>query len=102
VLLARLGRALLIAAFLLAQQGAFAHQVWHAGAATAGSVKLGTKGNPLCAHHGALDTVLGALSSAHHCVAVAEARPTHFPAGNSPAASTPPPSPTSRGPPAVL
>jgi hypothetical protein len=99
----RLGRALLVLAFLFAQYGALAHHLSHsAAAAKYGGLLDRTNGNPLCAQHGALDTVLGALSGAQRYVTVAEERPAHFPAGNSPAASTPRPAPVSRGPPTVL
>ena len=103
MLLARLGRALLVLALLFAQQAAVAHSVWHAAAAAkAGAVHLGAKGNPLCTQHGSLDTVLGGLSAAPAFATADEPQPAHFPAANVPAASTPAPSPLSRGPPPVL
>ena len=103
MLLARLGRALLVLALLFAQQAAVAHSVWHAAAAAkAGAVHLGAKGNPLCAQHGSLDTVLGGVSAAVALAFGAEPQAVHFPAADLPTAKISGPSPVSRGPPAVL
>ena len=103
-MLVRLGRVLLLAAFLLAQQSALAHQIWHLAGGAAQSAALGDlpKTNPLCEQHDALGTVLGGLSSSLALAALEELRPVHFPAANLPAASTPSLSPVSRGPPALL
>jgi len=57
-MLAGLARALLIAAVLLAQQTAFAHQYWHASKAVAGASQP-AKGDTLCDLHDLLGTVLG-------------------------------------------
>lgn len=61
-MLARLGRALLIAAVLLAQQTALAHQYWHASKAVSADAKKAPKGDLLCGFHDLLGTVLGAAS----------------------------------------
>ena len=97
-------RALLIAAFLLAQQAALAHQVWHLGGNSTEAKVLGdgSKSNPLCGQHDALGTVLGGLSSSLVLAMFEELPPVQIPAANSPAASTSSPSPVSRGPPAFL
>jgi hypothetical protein len=102
----RLWRSLLVACFLLAQQGALAHQVWHFGAtdSVAAVAQPGdtANGNPLCSQHGALEAVLGALSGSAALPVLADALPASvFPAA-SPAASLPGLSPSSRGPPASL
>lgn len=57
-MLAGLARALLLAAVLLAQQTAFAHQYWHASKVAAGSSQP-AKGDTLCDLHDLLGTVLG-------------------------------------------
>lgn len=103
-MLVRLGRILLLAAFLLAQQSALAHQIWHLAGGAAQSAALGDlpKTNPLCEQHDALGTVLGGLSSSLVLAMFEERPPVHISAANSPAASTPSPSPVSRGPPAFL
>ena len=96
-----LGRALLVAAFLLAQQTALAHQVWHLGAESTQTKALaeGSNGNPLCAQHDALGTVVGGLSSCLPLALLVEAPPVHFPAAHNPSAGAAGPSPSSRGPP---
>jgi hypothetical protein len=103
-MLARLVRVFLAAAFLLAQQSAFAHQLWHSanGTKTSVSPEQGKKGNPLCEQHDALGTVLGALSAAPLAAPVVETPPVHFPAASVAAVCVPAPSPVSRGPPAPL
>jgi hypothetical protein len=58
-MLARLGRALLIAAVLLAQQTALGHQYWHASKAVSADAKKAPKGDLLCDFHDLLATVLG-------------------------------------------
>src|SRR5258706_11145566 len=97
-MLARLGRVLLLAAFLLAQQSALAHQVWHA----AGEPQKSSQSNPLCEQHAALGTVLGALNGCAALALFADPAPEHFYTSHSPVASTPRLPPASRGPPALL
>jgi hypothetical protein len=98
---ARLTRVLLVAAFLLAQQSAFAHQLWHSAGGTKTSVagEQGKKGNPLCGQHDALGTVLGALGGASPVALVVEAAPIHFPDAYAPTTRISAFSPVSRGPP---
>jgi len=64
-MLARLGRVLLVAALLTAQQAALAHDLWHAtGSQSAqGSKAPGGKANKLCELHGLLGTVLGVAAA---------------------------------------
>src|SRR5205085_11980866 len=106
VMLSRLWRAVVLAAFLLAQHGALAHQIWHVAAADslAAVAQPGdaANGNPLCDQHGALAAVLGALSGAAPLRAFSDVAPVRdFPAA-APAASLAGLSPSSRGPPALL
>jgi hypothetical protein len=88
---------LLALALLWAQQAALAHQLWHVldhGPASPQS--------QLCAQHGALDTVAGALDApAMPLIAVA---PVDFisPPVALPAACAPGFAPSSRGPPCLL
>ena len=98
------GRALLVAAFLLSQQAALAHQVWHLGAQSTQAKALaeGSHGNPLCAQHEALGTVVGGLSSCLPLALSVETPPVHFAAAQIPSAGTAGPSPSSRGPPTLL
>ena len=64
-MLAHFGRALLIAAVLLAQQTALAHQYWHASnAALSADAKKAPKADPLCNLHDLLATVLGLAGGA--------------------------------------
>lgn len=101
--LVRIGRFLLVAAFLLAQQSALAHQVWHSaanGGKPAASAEQGKKGNPLCEQHEALGTVLGALSAALPAFVQADSVPLHFAPAHKPRAGSPSLVPVSRGPPA--
>jgi hypothetical protein len=64
-MLARLGRAFLVIAVLLAQQTALAHQYWHASKATiSADVKKAPKGDRLCDFHDLLGTVLGLAGGA--------------------------------------
>jgi len=104
MLAARLVRVFVAAAFLLAQQSAFAHQLWHsAGGAKAGlAAEQGKKANPLCEQHDALGTVLGALSGTPLVAPAVETPPVHFAAGASAAVCLSALSPVSRGPPALL
>ena len=103
-MLARLVRVFLAAAFLLAQQSAFAHQLWHsAGGSKAGlATEQGKKGNPLCEQHEALGTVLGALSGPAPVSPEVEAPPVDFAAAHVAAVCVSTLSPVSRGPPALL
>ena len=102
-----LGRVFLVLAFLLAQQTAFAHQLWHvfdrASLQTAlqGNTDSSKTNNPLCDQHAALGTVLGALNGFYALALLAETAPLHFAAAHSPAASLPGLPPASRGPPGV-
>ena len=98
------GRALLVAAFLLSQQAALAHQVWHLGAPStqANALPEGTAGDPLCPQHEALGTVVGGLSSCLPLAVFVQAPPVHLPAAPASSAGTAGPSPSSRGPPALL
>ena len=95
------GRVLLVTAFLLAQQAALAHQIWHAGVESTQIKALpeGAGGNPLCAQHEALGTVVGGLSACLSVAVFLETPPVHFPAAHVPWAGTAGPSPSSRGPP---
>ena len=105
MVLARLGRVLLVAAFLLAQHSALAHQVWHfAGGAqdTQADPASKSKSHPLCDQHVALGTVLGALNASSAACVFAEPAPLHLPAAHVPAAVAASFPPASRGPPAVL
>ena len=93
----RLARVFLAVAFLLAQQAAFAHQIWHA----AGESDKSTQNSQQCDLHAAFATVLGALNGVNALALFAETAPLHFPAAHSPAASLPILPPASRGPPRV-
>jgi hypothetical protein len=98
-------RLLLLAAFLLAQQSALAHQIWHSaanGGKPAAAGEQGKKGNPLCEQHEALGTVLGILSAGAVQAPAVDQAPIHFPAASAPAARVSSLSPVSRGPPASL
>jgi hypothetical protein len=102
-MLARLVRVFLAAAFLLAQQSAFAHQLWHSAAGSkAGVAEQGKKTNPLCEQHEALSTVLGVLSGALVVAPAVETPPVQFPGAAAAAVCVPAPSPVSRGPPSLL
>ena len=93
----RFARVLLTFAFLLAQQTAFAHQIWHA----AGEPDKGSQNSQLCDQHAALGTVLGALNGAAALALFVDQAPEHFQATPSPVVSTPRLAPASRGPPSV-
>jgi hypothetical protein len=92
-----LGRVFLVFALLLAQQAAFAHQVWHA----AGEADKSTQNSQLCDQHAGLGTVLGALNGCHAIALLAETAPVHFPTAHSPVDRSPGLPPASRGPPSV-
>jgi hypothetical protein len=64
-MLARLGRVLLVAALLSAQQAALAHDLWHAAGApsTQAPKAPGGKANKLCELHDLLGTVLGVAAA---------------------------------------
>jgi hypothetical protein len=105
MVVARLWRVLLVAAFLLAQHTALAHQVWHfAGGAQDTQADPGnkSKSHPLCEQHVALGTVLGALNASSAVCVLAEPVPLHFPAAHVPAAVVASLPPASRGPPSAL
>ena len=104
-----LARIFLIAAFLLAQTSAMAHQLWHAGSlgahiASADSAKHGNapKKDPLCAFHAALGTVLGVLSGDTRASLLADLPDAQADAAGVSAAVVRPLPPTSRGPPTLL
>lgn len=64
-MLARIGRVLLVAAVLLAQQTALAHQYWHAlKPALSADTNKAPKSDRLCNLHDLLGTVLGVASGA--------------------------------------
>jgi hypothetical protein len=65
-MLARLGRAFLVGALLVAQQAALAHDLWHASGAPSaqGSKAPGGKPSKLCDLHDLLGTVLGVAGGA--------------------------------------
>jgi hypothetical protein len=106
MVLARLGRVLLVAAFLLAQHSALAHQVWHFAGGGAQDTQADpsskSKGHPLCEQHVALGTVLGALNASSAVCLFAEPTPLHIPAAHVPAAVAASFPPASRGPPSAL
>src|SRR3954467_3427358 len=91
------GRVFLLFAFLLAQQSAFAHQIWHA----AGTADKSSQSSKLCEQHAALGTVLGALNGCAALALFADQAPEHLDGFHSPVASTPSLPPASRGPPAL-
>ena|ERR1700682_4259765 len=102
-MLARLGRAFLILAVLLAQQTALAHDFWHAGLPQGAENPKApsSKGSKLCDLHDLLGTVLGALSGSafeHELLSLSE---VGFVAVATLAAELRPLSPRSRGPPLI-
>ncbi|MFN2644602.1 MAG: hypothetical protein ABR570_06405 [Burkholderiales bacterium] len=78
-MLGRLGRFLLVAAVLLAQQTALAHQYWHAAkASVSADAKKAPKGDRLCDLHDLLGTVLGVASGAAQTPPVLDFAEAHF------------------------
>jgi len=83
-MLGRLGRFLLVAAVLLAQQTALAHQYWHAAKATASAeANKAPKGERLCDLHDLLGTVLGVASGSAPTACVFDSAETGFAAAAS-------------------
>jgi hypothetical protein len=97
VTLTRFGRLFLLAAFLLAQQGALGHEVWHAGKAGQAPDKA-----YLCDFHAALGTVTGGLNGAASNPALVDLQGVDFIAGSAALISAFKPAPASRGPPQLL
>jgi len=103
---AKLARLFLVAALLVAQQSALAHQIWHYAAAptahfAADPHESGSGGNSLCDQHAALGAVLGALGGADAAPEIFASRLDAVPAAAlvaAPAAAVPP---SSRGPPTL-
>ena len=99
---ARLGRLLLVVAFLAAQSAAVSHQIWHAGsglqAETTQPEQPGKK-DSLCDFHAALGTVLGALGGEHQLAQPAPLGAIAFVITHSTPRSSAPLSPSSRDPP---
>ena len=110
--LAAAGCLLLVLAFLVAQQAAISHQIWHAAAAPSHHVaqpvdqyhydKDQSPNDQLCAFHSALGTVLGAISTAVVPDCVAELPQSDVFRSVVASASQPAPRPASRGPPSLL
>ena len=104
---ARLGRALLLAALLLAQQAALVHQLWHAslGVPGASATAVGNERGgsapqeALCDLHSALGAVLGALNGGASAMAPLVVLDTGFAALRESIASLAAPAPASRDPP---
>jgi hypothetical protein len=107
MILRALARLFIAAALLVAQQSAFAHQIWHFAAApaqqAAGSEPQDTEsgGKPLCDLHTALGTVLGALGSADTAPQFTAPQADAVPAAAPAQAPAAPVSPSSRGPPTL-
>lgn len=104
-----LWRLLLVAAVVIAQHGAFRHELWHYAEnksrqveASAIGEPAGTKGNFLCGLHDALATVLGAVTGSGPATQAVEARGAGFATLALAVAAGPPPRPASRGPPLSL
>jgi len=96
-----IARLLLVAAVLLAQQAALAHDLWHASGAQSSQDSKSLAGKKLCDFHDLLGTVLGAVSVAKlplALLAVSDVR--FFPITDRTAAGRPLP-PQSRGPPRI-
>jgi hypothetical protein len=103
MILRRLSRLLLVAALLLAQQSAFAHQIWHFASANAQFAQgAGAGGAPLCDQHGALGDVLGAIGCAAASVPRVAPEFRAAVAAIPPVRSNAPLAAFSRGPPALL
>jgi hypothetical protein len=110
--LAVAGRLLLVLAFLVAQQAAISHQIWHAAAAPSHHAAQAvdqyhynnsrSPNDQLCAFHSAMGAVLGAITTAVVPDFFAELpRSEDFRAVVA-SASQPSPRPASRGPPSLL
>ena len=97
---AKLARLFLVAALLVAQQGAIAHGVWHS-AAGAPVQQPGTEGTLLCDQHTALGTVLGVLGNAQPVTLATVQRAAASPAATQAVAPAALPSPSSRDPPSL-
>ncbi len=104
----RLARFLLLAAFVVAQASALAHSIWHISSSLDGvrvaavAADQDATGNPLCAQHGALDDVLGAVhGAAPRLVGISLAADRALQTVYS-SASLAALAPSSRGPPAFL
>jgi hypothetical protein len=107
-MLRALTRILLVGAFLVAQAGGIAHEIWHdAAAASHAGADAGSSGkspgkNPLCDFHTALASVLGAIHGATYSVDVTASVDSIFIAADIPAARFSALVPQPRGPPALL
>ena len=107
---AGLGRVLLVVALLMAQQTAFAHQIWHVALGLEQSAATGAAGDSsgkaktdrLCDLHSALGTVLGALNGGPVVGLGAVPPELPFAAPDLPGAGLAAPVPASRGPPHFL
>lgn len=96
-------RAIVLAAALLAaQQNALAHAVWHAGGERSQSQGPHEDEGRLCDLHSALGSVLGVLGGAAPATLAVELHAVAFDERALPARAFRPPSPLSRGPPALL
>jgi|SRR6266850_605680 len=101
-MLARLGRAFLIFAVLLAQQTALAHDFWHAtGAQATAETQKNPKGHKLCDLHDLLGTVLGVLAGGAIAPSFLSFGEIAFVLAPAPAAQAAPLSPHSRDPPPI-
>ena len=96
-----IARLLLVAAVLLAQHTAIAHELWHASGAQAAQDGKGLAAKKLCHLHDLLGTVLGVVSAAKLPLALlAFSAVRFFPVADGAAAARPLP-PQSRGPPRI-
>lgn len=111
MLLDRAARFLVVAAFLAAQAVALSHSIWHVGSAVDGAGPIASVGgaddggalaNPLCAQHGALDDVLGALHGGPGQATAGSLPAEKVLPSERPAATLAALAPSSRGPPAFL
>jgi hypothetical protein len=102
-MLARLGRAFLVVAMLLAQHTALAHDLWHAVGAPSSQAPQapGGKANKLCDLHDLLGTVLGIASGAAPIPAFLDVADTPYVAGIAAIRQAPRFAPRSRDPPLV-
>ncbi len=94
-------RLVLVAAFLVAQVGGVAHEIWHSTADIAAEGKAPQK-NPLCDFHTALAGVLGAIHGGTGTADVVAALHTAFMAADMAVARFSLLASRSRGPPALL